>query len=103
MIARSADVMGPECLGIGTDLCQDQPVSVLQWMRNGNWSKVMDYGEGSAARPAWPDPLPWFRTAADFPNIASGLRARGFDERDVAGIMGNNWLRFFDDALPPMK
>ncbi len=102
MIARSAEVMGVEHLGIGTDLCQDQPVSVLQWMRNGRWSKVMDYGEGSAAKPSWPEPLPWFRTAADFPNIATALRERGFDDGEVAQLMGGNWLRFFDDALEPM-
>ncbi|WP_070988070.1 membrane dipeptidase [Halofilum ochraceum] len=101
MIARSADVMGVEHLGIGTDLCQDQPVEVLQWMRNGNWSKVMDYGEGSVDRPSWPDPLPWFRSSADFPNIAQGLRDRGFSDGDVDGIMGGNWLRFLDDALQP--
>lgn len=101
MIARSADVMGVEHLGIGTDLCQDQPVEVLQWMRSGNWSKVMDYGEGSAERPSWPDPLPWFRSSADFPNIAQGLRDRGFSHAEVDGIMGGNWLRFLDDALKP--
>jgi microsomal dipeptidase-like Zn-dependent dipeptidase len=101
MIARSAEIMGVENLGIGTDLCQDQPVEILQWMRNGNWSKVMDYGEGSAERPSWPDPLPWFRSSADFPNIARGLRDRGFSNVEVDGIMGGNWLRFLDDALKP--
>ncbi len=101
MIARSADVMGVEHLGIGTDLCQDQPVEVLQWMRNGNWSRVMDYGEGSADRPSWPEPLPWFRTAADFPNIGRALRDRGFDDDGVNAVMGGNWLRFFEHALEP--
>lgn len=101
MIARSAEIMGAEHLGIGTDLCQDQPVEVLQWMRNGNWSKVMDYGEGSVERPSWPDPLPWFRSSADFQNIARGLRDRGFSNAEVDGIMGGNWLRFLDDALQP--
>ena len=100
MIARSADIMGIDHLAIGTDLCQDQPVEVLQWMRNGNWSKVMDYGEGSAERPSWPAPLPWFESSADFPNIADGLRERGFGKEDVAAIMGGNWLRFLDQALP---
>jgi len=101
MIARSADVMGVEHLAIGTDLCQDQPVEVLQWMRNGNWSKVMDYGEGSAASPSWPEPLPWFSSPADFPNITAGLRERGFDAGEVGRIMGGNWLALFDEALQP--
>ena len=35
MIANTADKYGVEHLGIGTDLCQDQPDSVVEWMRVG--------------------------------------------------------------------
>jgi hypothetical protein len=42
MVARTADLMGVEHIGIGTDLCQAQPLSVLEWMRNGRWSKDKD-------------------------------------------------------------
>ena len=52
MIVRTADLMGPEHVGIGTDLCQDQPDSVVEWMRRGRWTKAIDYGEGSAAQPS---------------------------------------------------
>ena len=47
MIA-SAERYGAEHLGIGSDLCQDQPDSVVEWMRVGRWTKV-DFGEGSAS------------------------------------------------------
>ena len=47
MIAQTADLMGVEHLGIGSDLCQDQPDSVVEWMRVGRWSRETDYGEGS--------------------------------------------------------
>jgi membrane dipeptidase len=101
MVARTADLMGVEHIGIGTDLCQEQPVSVLEWMRNGNWSKEMDYGEGSKSNADWPRPLEWFRDSRDFPNITNGLLKRGFNEENVARIMGLNWLNFLDDALRP--
>nr|WP_173645522.1 dipeptidase [Marinobacterium profundum] len=101
MVARTADIMGIEQIGIGTDLCQDQPLSVLEWMRNGRWSKVMDYGEGSAANSQWPQPLSWFRDSRDFPNITAGLLKRGFSAEDVARIMGLNWLNFLDQGLQP--
>ena len=39
-------------------------------------------------------------TAADLPKVAEALRAAGYNEADVKGIMGGNWLRFFDAALP---
>ncbi|MGJ8590859.1 MAG: membrane dipeptidase, partial [Yoonia sp.] len=46
MIARAADSYGVENLGIGSDLCQDQPDSIVEWMRTGRWTKRIDYGEG---------------------------------------------------------
>lgn len=101
MIAHTVDLMGIEHVGIGTDLCQKQPLSVLEWMRNGRWSRVKDYGEGSPSNAAWPPPLSWLRSAADFPNIAAGLRERGFTADEVNRIMGLNWLHFLDHALEP--
>lgn len=103
MVARTAELMGVEHIGIGTDLCQEQPVSILEWMRNGRWSKDMDYGEGSKTNASWPRPLAWFKDSRDFPNITNGLLARGFSSEDVAKVMGLNWLNFLDDALKPIN
>ncbi|WP_254451549.1 membrane dipeptidase [Ruegeria sp. HKCCA5763] len=95
MIARKAEKYGAEHLGIGTDLCQDQPDSVVEWMRVGRWSKQIDYGEGSASNPGFPPMPSWFQDNRDFGNIESGLRATGLNDEEVAGIMGENWYRFF--------
>ncbi|WP_259986609.1 dipeptidase [Sulfitobacter sp. W027] len=99
MVARSAEKFGSRSLGIGSDLCQDHPDSVVDWMRMGRWTKRMDYGEGSAAAPGFPDMPDWFRDNRDFGNIEAGLRTVGFNAEEVAGIMGDNWLRFFDDSF----
>jgi len=99
MVARAVDVMGASHLAIGTDLCQDQPIEVLSWMRNGHWARVMDYGEGSADQPDWPAPLGWLRGTADFPNIEQGLEKRGFSSPEVDALIGGNWRRFLDGAL----
>lgn len=101
MVANTADLMGIDHIGIGTDLCQEQPVSVLEWMRNGRWSKEMDYGEGSKANADWPRPLSWFRDSRDFPNITKGLQNRGFRTEDIAKVMGLNWLNLLDEGLKP--
>lgn len=103
MIARTADLMGIEHIGIGTDLCQGQPTSVLEWMRNGRWSKEMDYGEGSQANAGWPRPLAWLRDSRDFPNLVAGLRQRGFDEASIARIMGQNWVELLERAATPAR
>lgn len=101
MAARAAELMGTEHLGIGSDLCQDQPDEVVTWMRNGRWTKSLDFGEGSATAAGFPPQPSWFRGNRDFANIAEGLKAVGFDDDNVAAIMGGNWLRFFDDSFGP--
>ena len=95
MIARTADLIGIDHVGIGTDLCQDQPDSVVEWMRVGRWTKSIHYGEGCADAAGFPPMPEWFADNRDFGNIAAGLRAVGMTEADIAAVMGGNWLRFF--------
>jgi membrane dipeptidase len=99
MIAESASRYGAENLGIGTDLCQDQPDSVVEWMRVGRWSKTIDYGEGSASNAGFPAMPTWFNDNRDFENIANGLIAVGMKQNEVDGVMGNNWLRFYENSF----
>jgi microsomal dipeptidase-like Zn-dependent dipeptidase len=99
MIAQAAERFGAEHFGIGSDLCQDQPDSVVEWMRVGRWSKEIDYGEGSAAAPGFPPMPAWFEDNRHFGNITAGLRAVGFDDAEVAGLMGGNWYRFFEESF----
>ncbi len=101
MIARTVDLMGIDHIGIGSDLCQDQPNSVVQWMRMGRWTKEIDYGEGSASDAGFPPFPSWFRGNLDFINIVQGLRDNGFLESDIEKIMGRNWLAFFDKSFIP--
>ena len=101
MVADTAARYGAEHLGIGSDLCQDQPDSVVEWMRVGRWSKEIDYGEGSAAAPGFPPMPAWFRDNRDFGNVEEGLRATGLSAEEVAGIMGGNWYRFFAENFTP--
>ncbi|MEM7090237.1 MAG: membrane dipeptidase [Pseudomonadota bacterium] len=101
MIARTADKFGTRHLGLGTDLCQNQPDSVVEWMRMGRWTKETDYGEGSADNAGFP-PMPgWFHDNRDFGNIENGLRAVGMNTQEIAGIMGQNWYDFFADNFGP--
>ena len=101
MVARTADLMGIDHIGLGSDLCQDQPDSVVEWMRVGRWTKDIDYGEGSAGDAGFPPMPSWFGGNLDFDNIANGLRAHGFADADVEKVMGSNWLRFFEESFGP--
>ena len=99
MVARTAELMGVENIGIGTDLCQDQPDSIVTWMRVGRWTKEIDYGEGTKNDAGFPPMPSWFRDNRDFSNIEAGLLDMGLGASEVAGIMGENWLRFYDRSL----
>ena len=95
MIARTADLIGIDHIGFGSDLCQDQPDSIVEWMRVGKWTKEMDYGEGSASNPGFPDMPDWFRDNRDWHNIIEGLKKHGFSNDEINKIKGENWLSFF--------
>jgi microsomal dipeptidase-like Zn-dependent dipeptidase len=99
MVARLADLIGVDHIGIGSDLCQDQPDSIVAWMRNGRWTKSEpSIGLGAAVFPPQPT---WFRDNRDFANIRDGLLAQGFSAADAAKIMGGNWYRFYADSFAP--
>jgi microsomal dipeptidase-like Zn-dependent dipeptidase len=77
MAAKTAEIMGAECIGIGSDLCLNQPDTVVEWMRNGTWTKSRNYGEGSKNKPGFPEQPKWFLDARGFKNIEDGLKKVG--------------------------
>jgi len=95
MIARTSDIMNIKNIGIGSDLCLNQPDNIVEWMRNGTWSKSKNYGEGSKNKPGFPKQPDWFKDARGFFNIENGLRKVGFSEEETNGILGNNWYNFY--------
>ena len=99
MIAKTVDIMGINHIGFGSDLCQDQPDSIVEWMRVGKWTKNIDYGEGSASNPGFPNMPTWFRDNRDWHNIITGLKDIGFNEEEVDKIKGKNWLNFFKKSF----
>jgi len=101
MIADAAERYGAANIGIGSDLCQDQPDSVVEWMRVGRWTKKIDFGEGSAAAPGFPPQPDFFNDNRDLAGLGTGLRSVGFHQDEIDGILGNNWLRFFETSFGP--
>ena len=100
MIAKTVDLMGGvEYVGLGSDICWGQPLSELEWMRNGNWTIHKDYGEGSSKNPNWPKSPNWFANFDDFNTIKKGLLKMGFSDPEVSKIMGENWFHFFTHSF----
>ena len=95
MVAQTAEIINVNQIGIGSDLCLGQPDSVVDWMRNGTWTKSKDYGEGTKDNAAFPKQPDWFEDARGFNNIENGLKKIGFNETEINGILGNNWYNFY--------
>ena len=95
MVAKTADIMDNKNIGIGSDLCLNQPDTIVEWMRNGTWSKSKNYGEGSKNKPGFPNQPEWFQDARGFENIENGLKKIGFSDIETHGILGNNWYNFY--------
>jgi membrane dipeptidase len=95
MTARAAEIMSVKNIGIGSDLCLGQTDNVVEWMRNGTWSKNKNYGEGSKNKSGFPKQPVWFEDARGFKNLENGLRKIGFSVNDINGILGNNWFNFY--------
>ena len=99
MVAKTAEIIGTKNLGIGSDLCLKQPDSIVEWMRNGTWTKTKDYGEGTVSNAAFPNQPEWFQDARGFNNIEKGLKKVGFNNDELYGILGNNWFNFYKDYI----
>jgi microsomal dipeptidase-like Zn-dependent dipeptidase len=97
MAVEVATIVGVDNLGIGSDLCQGQPDNVVQWMREGRWTRS-DPRSAKVAFPAQPD---WFRDNRDFVDLAGGLNAAGFSDSDIAKVLGENWQNFMRKAFRP--
>ena len=95
MTAKTAEIMDVTKIGIGSDLCLDHPDTVVEWMRNGTWSKSKNYGEGTKNKPGFPKQPNWFLDARGFSNIEKGLKKVGFSDAETHGILGNNWYNFY--------
>ncbi len=95
MAAKTADLMGVEKIGIGSDLCLNQPDIVVEWMRNGTWARAKNYGEGTKKNSGFPKQPKWFIDARGFSNLESGLSKVGFNKNEINGILGDNWFNFY--------
>ena len=95
MVAETTKKISIKQIGIGSDLCIRHPDSIVEWMRNGTWTKTKDFGEGSSNNPGFPPQPSWFEDARGFSNLERGLRKVGFNEEETRDILGNNWYNFY--------
>ena len=87
--------VGVDHVGIGTDYTQDQPQAFFDWLFAQQGTKYKDDPL------VFPDPMAHPRgmeTPATFSNLARELLDRGYDQAELAKILGGNWLRLFREV-----
>lgn len=89
------DLLGEDRVGLGTDFTQGYGVPFFEWLRRDKGIGAGVAGPTGATRPANPKGLDGM---AEYPNLATALARRGWDEALIAKVMGENWLAFLDDA-----
>jgi len=80
-----SELVGPEHVGLGLDFAVED---------EGDY-EYYGYDPRYYPLPPWTWPTGLAGYFADLPNIAAGLKARGYADADVRGILGDNFLRVF--------
>ena len=94
-------LIGVDHVGIASDFTTGQSAEWLRWLFTGrNTDAKVEYSkefrtEGNVVVSYYPQ---GFQTAADFPNLTRALLERGYSEHDVKKIMGENFLRLFEEV-----
>lgn len=91
-IAYVIDIVGEECVGVGTDFTQgyDKPFFDLITHDKGRHRRLTDFG--TIQNPEG------IRTIGEFPNLAAAMEKAGWKERRIERVIGANWLRVFGDV-----
>jgi microsomal dipeptidase-like Zn-dependent dipeptidase len=95
MVAETVEIAGIDSVAIGTDRSHNFTPPDYAWMRQGRWTRGVDYGAASAARPVKAPPPDWFQTVEDMNVIPEGLRRVGFAQEEIEKITNGNWLRLY--------
>lgn len=87
--------VGIDHVGIGTDYCQDQPVSFFDWIFSRQGTRPPE------TPLEYPNPFHHplgMETPDGLSNVAVELAGRGYREADIAKVIGGNWLRLFREV-----
>ena len=99
MVAKAVDIMGIDHVAIGTDRSHNFTKPDYDWMRMGRWTRGIDYGAASAAKPGKAPPPAWFTEVHHLGLLPGGLGDVGFSPAEVERITSGNWLRLYRDVF----
>jgi membrane dipeptidase len=86
------NLVGEECVGIGTDFTQDYGQDFFDWLTHdkGTARKLTDFGPVKN-----PEGI---RTIGEFPNLTHAMVKAGWAEDKIRKVMGANWARVLKEV-----
>ena len=89
------NVVGEDCVGIGTDFTQDQDVAFFDYLSlaKGHGRRLVPKRPGGV--PKMPDGL---STIGEFPNLTAAMEKAGWPESKIRKVMGENWMRVLKEV-----
>jgi len=86
------NIVGEDCVGIGTDFTQGHDQAFFEWLTHdkGYARRLTRFGEIINPK--------GIRTVGEFPNLTQALLDHGWPESRVKKIMGENWVRTFKEV-----
>lgn len=103
-LEHAVDILGIDRVGIGTDTGTGAYTRQIRELgRQQMWEQI---GRDGVSNSGWREDhfskeikeLDNYRDFRDFPKITEGLVGRGFSEKDIKKILGQNFLRIFKEV-----
>ena len=86
------NLVGEDCIGIGTDFTQGYDKGFFDWITHdkGRYRQLTKFGTIL-------NPL-GIRTIGEFPNLTAAMEKAGWSETRIRKVMGENWVRVFGEV-----
>lgn len=95
-IDHAVSVAGHEHVGLSTDF---PPQGISPWATRENWYEPRTTYFKPSYELRWPPWIPELDTPDRYRNLLRVLEHRGWKQRDLERLLGENWLRLFRDAV----
>jgi membrane dipeptidase len=91
-IAYVINIVGEDCVGVGTDFTQGYDKAFFDWITHdkGRHRRLTDFG--TVQNPEG------IRTIGEMPNLTAAMEKAGWSESRIEKVIGGNWLRVFADV-----
>jgi membrane dipeptidase len=86
------NLVGEDCVGIGTDFTQGYGREFFEWITHdkGTARKLTEFGEVKN-----PEGI---RTIGEFPNLTAAMEKVGWQETKIRKVIGENWIRVLKEV-----